>query len=130
MARPISKLSDKADLEDILVERAKRYRKLSYVADSLGVSYNLLIYWIQNKLGFRKEEFYRKKVCKSKCKLITINGPFRYKFIKLFDHKCKCSIGYKFLTVRIDDNELKEICDKNGFKIKTLVENDSYLVDK
>lgn len=117
------------DLEAVLVESSKRFKRLKHVADSLGVSYQLLIYWIE-KLGVKKEDFYRKKVCRRNCKLVRVNGTFRYKFVRLLKGKCLCYAGFDHIVVSVSEEELTAIALEAGFKIETMVANSDYTVVK
>lgn len=115
------------DLEELLIEQGKRYKKLNYLADGLDVSYQLLTYWLEG-LGIAKEDFYRKKVCKRPCKLIQVEGNYRYKFIKLLGSRCRCTVGFQHVVANITDDDLKDLCKKKGFILKTIVDNDTYNV--
>jgi len=117
------------ELEDVLVRTGKRFKRLKYVADSLGVSYQLLIYWIE-KLGTSKENFYRKKVCKKPCKLVRVDGSFRYKFVKVLKNKCKCYVGFDHVVVSISEEELIELAEANGYKIETMEKDSDYIATK
>ena len=67
------------DLLEILLELGKVYRNLLSLADALEVSYQLLVYWLEEKFGIKREDFYRCYICKNKCIILESQGDFRYK---------------------------------------------------
>lgn len=125
----LAEVCEGRDLEDVLVEQGKRFKRLKHVAEALQISYQLLIYWI-SKLGVSKEDFYRKKVCRKPCKLVHVNGDFRYKFVKAVDKKCKCFVGFKDIVVSIQTEELYSLAQENGFEITETEKDRNFSVKK
>lgn len=122
----LGKIHKEEGLEKILVEYGKRYRKLKYIADALSISYQLLLYWLK-KIGIDKEDFYRKKVCKSNCLVIKIEGGYRYKFEGLVRSKCRCRIGFDVLVVKIKENELLDLCNEKNLVLRKK-EDDRFII--
>jgi len=108
-----------------IIESARDYRSLSYLADSLGVSYQLLIYWLEKVYKIKKEDFFRKYVCKKGCKLLEINGVYRYVISNKLVGYCRCKVGINKLVVNIDDDDLFKVF---GGKVSK-IENDTYTID-
>jgi len=116
------------EIESLLIEAGKKFKNLQFMADYLDISYQVLTYWIEVYLGIRKEDFFRKCICKRNCKLLKMKEGYRYIVDKKIEKEvnCRCRIGHDNLIVSIEDQDLKEFCLKNGFEINEIVLNDEY----
>lgn len=114
-------------ISQILQSVGRDYRRLPGLADALGVSYQVLTYWIEKYLDIRKEDFYRKVVCKSPCVLIKVEGGYRYKVDNKIHCNCKCRIGADTIVARIERADVDRLCVKHGWDL-TINEDDSYII--
>jgi len=108
-----------------IIELAKDYKNLSYLADSLGVSYQLLIYWLEKIYGIKKEDFFRRYVCKKGCKVLEAKGVYRYVISNKLVGYCRCRAGINKLVVNIDNDDLFKVFDGKVNKIG----NDEYIIN-
>jgi len=104
-------------INQVLEEVGKDYKKLQNLADALGVSYQVLTYWIEKYLGVKKEDFYKKVVCKSNCLTIRVNGDFRYKVDNQLKCNCKCRVGVNCLIAKVSEADLLQLCAELGGRV-------------
>jgi len=104
-------------IEEILESVGKDYKQLHTLADALGVSYQVVCYWIERRLKVKKEDFYRKIVCKSNCIRVEVKGEFRFRFEDQLQGGCRCKTGINSLVIRIQPDDLKRVCQEAGWNI-------------
>jgi hypothetical protein len=121
---------NKDEIKSLLIDSGKKFSKFSYMADHLGISYQVLTYWMEVCLGLRKDDFYRKFICKKNCKLLRVEGDYRYIVEKKVEEKsrCKCRSGFFSLIVDMSGREVKDFCLENEYEIKEIVPEDEYEV--
>ena len=108
-----------APIDKVLIALGKEFRSLNTLADALGVSYQVLTYWIENYLSVDKEDFYKKAVCKSNCLKIRIKNGYRYRLNTRLHCQCKCLVGLNCLVARVEPQELRDLCAEQGWNLET-----------
>lgn len=106
-----------SNLKDILYSIGKDYKSLRLLAESLGTSYQNLVYWIENYLGLDKDDFYPRFICKSPCLKLRVNGIFRYQLDRKIHLYCKCKSGTNVIVTRTPIHILRELCRQFGWTI-------------
>lgn len=113
-------------IEDLIFEGAKEFKRLDYVADSLGISYNTLIKWIRKFFLIDELQFRRVVVCKSPvCCIVKVKKEYRFKFIRKIKDRAPCylPIKQKFFCVKLSDNDLRDLFKGLGSDFFVFIKN-------